>query len=203
MLMSEKITDAPEEIAFLAGRCITHVKNRTGIELDFQSETLSVLDFFIKEILREEGGGSVPKVGDHRRAEIMHLFAPSVGAYFGEVVRRMFPCRWRMDSENPITWTVEFDYVPLKFNPIGAAAEALVEKDAGDMGCRLTTSGDETDALIERLDAAPPVSEYEFFSLTTKLEVLQIAVDWLRARINASDLKQDRLLSKEDYDEML
>ena len=52
---------------------------------------------------------------------------PTVGAYFGEVVRRMFPCRWRMNSENPMKWTIEFEYVPLRFSPVGAAAEALVE----------------------------------------------------------------------------
>jgi hypothetical protein len=199
--MNEPENSPPEEIAALAGRCLTHVRNRTGVELDFQSETLSVLDFFIQDLLREEGGGVVPAAGDHRRAEVMHLFAPSIGAYFGEVVRRMFPCRWRIDSENPMKWTIEFDYVPLRFSPVGAAAEAVVELNAQDMGCCLTTLGEETDALIDRLDAAPPVPESEFFSLSTRLEVLQIAVDWLRARIEDQDPKHLKRITKEDYDE--
>jgi hypothetical protein len=201
--MNGCIENAPEEIVELSGRCVTHVQHRTGVALDFQSETLSVLDFFVRELLREEGGGDVPKVGDHRRAEMLHLFAPTIGAYFGEVVRRMFPCRWRMDSENPVEWTIEFDYVPLRFSPVGAAAEALVEQDVRDMGCRLATRLDETEALIERLEAAPPVPEEEFFSLTTRLEVLQIAVDWLRARMEDSNpSSSQKLFSKEDYDEL-
>jgi hypothetical protein len=202
--MSETKTPAPEEIAALAGRCVTHVRNRTGIEPDFQSETLSVVDFFIKDMLREEGGGAVPEVGDHRRSEMMHLFAPSIGAYFGELVRRMFSCRWRMDSADPMEWTIEFDYVPLTFNPVGAAAEALVEMDGRGGGCRLRTRSDETEALLERLEAAPPVLESDFFSLTTRLEVLQIAVDWLRGRVHngARDSSRPKFYSKDDYDEL-
>ena len=199
--MTEVETPAPDEITALASRCVTHVKNRTGVSLDFQSETLSVLDFFIREVLREEGGGVVPDVGDHRRSEMMHLFAPTVGAYFGEVVRRMFPCRWRMNSENPMKWTIEFEYVPLRFSPVGAAAEALVE-DGRDQGCSLCTGRDETEALIERLEAAPPVPEEEFFSLTTRLEVLQIAVDWLRARLDDENPGYLKRFSEDDYDEL-
>ena len=201
MPMIEKETP-PEEINQLAGRCTTHVRNRTGVELDFQSETLSVLDFFIQDLLKEEGGGVLPEVGDHRRSEMMHLFAPSIGAYFGEVVRGLFPCRWRIDSEDPMKWTIEFDYVPLRFSPVGAAAEALVELDGRDLGCDLTTMPSETEALIERLEAAPPVPEEEYFSLTTRLEVLQIAVDWLRARLDDDNPGRIKVYSKDDYDEL-
>ena len=192
----------PAEIERLAGRCTTHVRNRTGVALDYQSETLSVLDFFIQDLLKEEGGGDVPDVGDHRRAEMSHLFAPSIGAYFGEVVRGMFPCRWRMDSDDPMKWTIEFEYVPLRFSPVGAAAEALVEMDGRDLGCALATPASETEALIERLEAAPPVPEEEYFSLTTRLEVLQIAVDWLRARLDDDNPGRIKVYSKEDYDEL-
>lgn len=200
--MTETETPAPDEIAALALRCVTHVQNRTGVVLDFQSETLSVLDYFIQDMLKEEGGGVVPEAGDHRRAEMMHLFAPTIGAYFGEVVRRMFPCRWRMDSDNPMKWIIEFDYVPLRFSPVGAAAEAVVALDGRDLGCSLSTPPDETEALIERLEAAPPVPEEEFFNLTTRLEVLQIAVDWLRARIDDQCPGRLKLYSKDDYDEL-
>ena len=200
--MIEDETSAPEEVAALAMRCVTHVQNRTGVSLDFQSETLSVLDYFIQDVLKEEGGGIVPEVGDHRRADVMHLFAPTIGAYFGEVVRRMFPCRWRMDSEDPMQWTIEFEYVPLRFSPVGAAAEALVELDGRDLGCAIRTTQDEMEALIERLEAAPPVPEEEFFTLATRLEVLQIAVDWLRARLDDENPGFLKRFSKDDYDEI-
>ncbi len=191
-----------EKITQLAERCIVHIKNRTGMTLDSRIETLSVVDFFIRDILTEEGGGELPPVGDYRRADAMHLLAPSIGAYFGEVVRRTFPCRWRADSDDPKSWVIEFDHVPLRFSPIGAAAEALLEQYAEGWGAALATSQEETEALGERLSAAPPVPEDEFFALTTRLEVLQIAVEWLRAHIELQETPPPDYYSKEDYDDL-
>ena len=199
--MNDTRSDAPESIMNLSGRCITHVKNRTGITLDYQSETLSVLDFFIREVLKEEGGGAIPPVGDHRRADVMHLFAPTVGAYFGELVRNLFPCRWRIEDDDPKAWVIEFEHVPLRFNPVGAAAEALAEMDVEEWGCGLATARNMTEALRERLEAAPPVAEDDFFSLATRFEVLQIAVDWLRAQ-NSHKNAGPKNISKEDYDRL-
>jgi hypothetical protein len=187
-------------VAQLADRCLTHVKNRTGMMLDFKIETLGVLDFFIRDILTEEGGGVLPPVGDHRRVETMHLFAPAIGAYFGEVVRHTFPCRWRTGGDDPKEWIIEFIHVPLRFNPVGAAAEAVVEQYIDPWGCSLATAIDETEALTERLAAAPPIPEDEFFQLTTRLEVLQISSEWLRINLNAKRKGRLPVYSEEDYD---
>ena len=200
--MNRMIPGSPERISHLAGRCITHVKNRTGITLDYQSETLSVVDFFIQQVLKDEGKGDIPPAGDHRRADMMHLLAPTIGAYFGEMVRHSFPCRWRIETDDPKEWFIEFEHVPLRFRPVGAAAEALVESDIDDWGCCLATAREETTPLRERLQAAPPVSEEEFFTLSTRFEVLQIAVDWLRARISISNNGTPKNVSKEDYDNL-
>ena len=199
--MSVQKTNTPEAIDNLAGRCIVHVKKRTGITLDYKSETLSVVDYFIQQILKEEGGGQMPPLGDHRRADAMHLFAPTIGAYFGELVRNIFPCRWRIEGDDPQTWTIEFKHVPLRFSPIGAAAEALMEMDVSDWSAALATARDETESLLERLDAAPPVSESDFYTLSTRFEVLQIAVDWLRAR-RSTTKKPPAEITKEDYDRL-
>jgi hypothetical protein len=197
--MNDNQPAPPESIQNLCGRCIIHVKNRTGITLDYQSETLSLLDFFIQELLKEEGGGRILPVGDHRRVDVMHLFAPTIGAYFGELVRNLFPCRWRTDKDDPKTWVIEFEHVPLRFNPVGAAAEALAQTDAEDWGCALATTRDLTESLRNRLEAAPPVTEDDFFTLSTRFEVLQIAVDWLRAK-NSQKNTPPKNFSEKDYD---
>jgi hypothetical protein len=198
--MSDAYYDPPDEIAVLALRCLTHIKNRTGMDLDGRSETLSVVDFFIRDVLTEEGGGELPPIGDHRRADAMHLLAPAIGAYFGEVVRTVFPCRWRMDTNDPREWTIDFDNVPLRFSPIGAAAEALLEQHAEGWGASLSTATEETESLGQRLKAAPPVPEDEFFALTTRFEVLQIAVEWLRAHMALRDIPPPEFYTEEDYD---
>jgi len=196
----DKILPSPQ-IEALALRCQAHVKNRLGLELDFQNETLSLLDHFIVDLAREEGEGTVPPPGDPRRAQLIHLLAPTIGAYFGEVICRLYPCRWRCASDNPRDWLLEFEHVPLRFNPVGAAAEALVEQYVEESwNSSISTAPEEMEALGERLAAAPPVPENEFFALTTRFEVLQIAQEWLRARQLHSSGTSPKYFTSKDYD---
>lgn len=199
--MAKDLAESPEPVAILAERCYAHVKHRLGFELDYESETLSVVDFFIKDIVEEEGGGTAPPPGDHRRAHLIHLLAPSIGAYFGEVLCRTFPCRWRlMNEDDPSSWLLEFENIPLRFNPIGAAAEALAEQNIESWAGAISTAPYEEEGLGGRLAAAPPVPENEFFALTTRFEVIQIAEDWLRSRQAAIDPPPPEFYSHEDYD---
>lgn len=201
-MMTGDYKNSPELVVNRSKRCITHVKQRLSIDLDGQQETLSVVDFFIQDVLREEGRGTQLPVGDPRRTHMIHLMAPTIGAYFGEVLCRVFPCRWRLKSENPRDWLLEFDHVPLRFNPAGAAAEAIAEELIEIWSGSIATSPEEMQALGERLAAAPPVSENEFFALTTRFEVLQIAQEWLRARQEANDETPPPFLSPDDYDQI-
>ena len=198
--MVDRAAKTPDAIVELAERCVAHIKNRINFDLDYQNETLSVVDFFVREVLKDEGGGEALPPGDHRRAHLIHLLAPTIGAYFGEVLVRLFRCRWRVASGDPREWLIEFENVPLRFNPAGAAAEALAEENVDSWFGALATAPEETEALGERLAAAPPVPESEFFALTTRLEVLQIAEDWLRLRLAAQDPPGPEFYSPEDYD---
>ncbi|MCP4605940.1 MAG: hypothetical protein GY847_36410 [Proteobacteria bacterium] len=198
--MYEDGEKAPEQVMALAERCTTHVKNRFGFELDFANETLSVLDHFVRDVLEEEGDGKPPPPGDKRRAHLIHLLAPTIGAYFGEVICRIFPCRWRLKTEDPQDWLLEFEHVPLRFSPIGAAAEALAEQKIDSWNGSIDTTIEETEALGERLAVAPPVPENEFYALTTRFEVLQIAEDWLRNRKAAKDPPDPEFYTPQDYD---
>jgi hypothetical protein len=176
------------------------VKYRLGFELDYENETLSVLDHFVRDVVREEGGGTIPPPGDHRRVHLVHLLAPTIGAYFGEVLCRIFPCRWRLKTEDPRNWLIEFENIPLRFSPIGAAAEALADRSVESWDGAIATAPEEEEALMGRLAVAPPVPESEFFALTTRFEVIQIAEDWLRSRQAAKDPPAPEFYSHEDYD---
>lgn len=190
---------APEEIRELAGRCVAHVRHRLGFELDYSVDTLSVLDHFVAAVLAEEGGeeGGAPPPGHPRRAGPMHLLAPTVGAYFGEVVRRAFPCRWRFTSEAPDRWALEFGEVLLRINPAGVAAEAFFGEAVDGWSGALATAKELEGVVRERLAAAPPLPEDEFFTFTARHEALQIVEDYLKeraARLGAPGC------SPEDYD---
>jgi hypothetical protein len=197
-MMDERYSETPEAIRMLADRCVVHVAHRFELELDFSPETLGVIDHFIEAVVIEEAGGRLPPVGDARRAHLVHLLAPTIGAYFGEVLRRCVPCRWRIRSDDPREWLLEFDQYLLRFNPAGAAAEALMGEAVEAWGAAFVTAPEQMAGLHERLAAAPPLPEDEFFALTSRYEVVQIVDDWLRARAAADD--EPLSLSAADYD---
>lgn len=191
-----------EKVCRLSERCVAHVKQRFGLELDFTTDTLSVLDTFIQTLLKDEGGGETPPPGHSARTQLTQLLAPSVGCYFGEVLRRSFECRWRFLGTAPGTWVIEFERVPLRFNPIQVAAEAFMDEEILGWDGPLATSFDQQDSLQERLEAAPPVPEDEFFFLTTRFEVLQISTEWLEMRRDAVEPKLLDSYAEADYDRL-
>lgn len=199
--MDRELSAPPEIIDELAARCVEHVKQRIGFDLDYQYETLGVLEYFIDLLVKEEGGGLPPPPGDYRRTHLVHLLAPAVGAYFGEVLRRRYQCRWRLRSEDPREWVLEFENVFLRFNPLGAAAEAFIEQAVETWGGAIVTAPEEREALAKRLDAAPPVAEDDFYKLTTRWEAVQIIEDWLNIRLVSRDgASRSTFFTAEDYD---
>lgn len=190
------------EVDTLAQRCVSHVKHRFNMELDFHIDTLSILDFFIKDVIKQEAGGQEPPPGDTKRSHLVHLLAPSIGAYFGQVICKTFPCRWRFKSKDPKDWLIEFNHVPLRFSPVGAAAESIMEETIEFWDGSLATIASQSEALTERLAKAPPVLEEVFYSLTTRLEVIQIAEEWLQVRTQDNDSTALKNYTPADYDLM-
>jgi len=196
----DRFEEAPEEIRELAERCVAHVQHRLGFELDRSVETLGVLDHFVFAVLSEEGEGEPLPAGHSRRTSAMLLLAPTVGAYFGEVLRRAFPCRWRFTSETADKWALEFEEVFLRLNPAGVAAEAFNGEPFEGWSGAIVTAPELAAVLHERLAAAPPVPEDEFYTFAARHEALQIAEDYLKERaarygaVGCAPADYDRLL---------
>ena len=197
--MKFDLKEAPDVISRLAERCVAHTLERLNFELDYHEDTLGVVDHAVGSIVLDEGEGARLPPAHNRRTDLVHLLAPTYGAYFGEVLRRTFPCRWRLLSEDPVDWYLEFEEVYMRFSPVGAAAEAFFGAPFPNWDGTVTTTPAEKDALNERLAASPPVFEDQFFNVTTRLEMLQICHEWLQARLGDIDAKT-RYLSEEDYD---
>jgi hypothetical protein len=198
--MNGNVKKPPETVDTLANRCVAHIKQRLGFTLDFQYETLGVVDHFIKSLVDEEGGDTALPPGDPRRAHLVHLLAPTVGAYFGEVMRRKYPCRWRLFTDNARDWMLEFEEVVIRFNPAGAAAEAFTRQAIDTWGGSISTAPADAPALADRLAASPQVLEPDFFMLTTRWEVVEIAEDWLRSRYSRLSSTPPEYFSHQDYD---
>jgi hypothetical protein len=165
--VNEPLRDpAPEHVRELADACVRYVQQATGVALDFKPDTLPVLDHYL---------GQVPRADDSMRS----LVAPAAGAYFGEVVRAAYPCRWSAPEDDYGAWRVEFEHVFLHFNPVAFAHEAIVGDEVVEGGAGFGVLDQDLEAVRAGLEALGTIGEEDYFKLSTRFEVLGTVVDRL------------------------
>jgi len=167
-------TTAPEPIADLVRACLDYVKRALGTSLDFTPETLPLLDHYLREVRDEL----------ERKPELASLTAHAAGAYFGEVLRRQMRGFWRTPTESLHDFQVCSSVAFVSVNPFGAAYDALYGSTEHD-GPRsmLRVAPEDHGYIAARLATVPEVPEDQYFLLTTRIEVIEIAVEALRARL--------------------
>jgi hypothetical protein len=178
----------PPAIADLVAACVRFVATRYRVPLDFSSDTLSLVDQYVRD---SRGEIAV-------RPESLELLSATIGAYLGEVVRREQGGYWRTDGD-PSSWRVLLSRVFLAFNPIGMAREALTLSDAEGFGAYLQLDEAEREDVEARLAVLPEIDEADFYLPTTRFEVVQIACAALRAKMEASGLGAVRF-TPDDYE---
>jgi hypothetical protein len=162
-------SEAPEpSIEELAQSCRDAVRDLLGFELDFTVETLPVLDHFCRRIRTNPGWAD--------RAEEISCV---VGAYFGEVLRQRYPCRWHRGAKGFYAWRLEFEQFFLCFNPLGVALEMLLEGDALGWNANFLTWNEASESLAARLRNIPEVKEEDFYTFSVRNEVLETVTDFL------------------------
>jgi hypothetical protein len=172
-----------EDLVRLAQRSVAEV---IGVEPDLTPETLPLVDEYLRQLPVD--------ISD----EVLDLVLSSVGCYFGEVVRRKLHGRWITSGFAPETWRVELINCFLHFHPVGMAGEVYegAETDEHDGG--FATMDELWDGLEQMLAQAAPVTEEEYYSLAGRIDILQLAADWLVGRTLATG-KQPRSFSAEEY----
>ena len=145
-----------------------YVKRAVGVDLDDSEESLAYVDHYINGTARAEA----------LKPEVLALVAPALGAYFGQVAIARFGGHWVTDGD-PAEWRVELAPAPLTFHPVGMAAEALRGEEVEGYDASFATREDLMGPLLEALEAAPPVDEAYYYSLTGRLETLAHALDIL------------------------
>jgi hypothetical protein len=106
------------------------------------------------------------------------------GAYFGEVVRRMFPARWVLEAGGEsIDWRLEFHYCFLAFSPVAVAWEVLLHRDALEGAASFFLEEPTRGQVAERLDRLPRVTVDDYYTFAQRLETLVLTVGWLAERV--------------------
>ena len=184
----------PDSIADLAHACVRFVERAVGVKLDFAPETLPLLDHYLAG-----ARGVVAARGDAAPGEPAELVAQAAGAYLGEVIRRRHASWWRLGSTGD-DHRLELHRVHLVIHPVVLVGEALsgdLERGAHDLaGFDLDPS--DLDAASRRLAELPDVDLEDFVRPSTRLEVLDIIVDAVRAD-HASDGADPLALEPNDY----
>jgi hypothetical protein len=166
----------PSEVAELAEACVTYVERDTKVKLDYTPETLPLLDHWVS-LRRKEVGAE--------KDEILALVAGPVGAYLGEVARRVLRAHWFTPKGEYRRWRLELENVFLSMNPVGAAVEALVLQEVEGWGASFRMRAEDEAVARVALDNLPEMELEEYFSPSNRLEVLEIVADALTRRATA------------------
>lgn len=191
VLVERQVEPPPAKVRDLADACVRFVERALGITLDYEPETLPVLDHWVQQA---RGQASA-------RPEAAAVVAHAAGAYFGEVVRRRYACWWRAEGDDPGAFRIELEPVYLSFSPVQLIADALFHEGEAENETMEQLEIDDADreAVTARLAELPPVPEDEFFAPSTRLEVIDIAIDAIRAR-RLADGEPEAALGPADYE---
>lgn len=166
----------PAAVLDLAEACVRFVERAVGVKLDFTVETLPLLDHYVAGARDVLSGRARPTEG-----EPVDLVAQAAGAYLGEVMRRRYPCWWRVGSEG-VDHRLEFHRLYLVVQPVTLIHEALAldaEKGVHELG-GFDMDEDDKEAAMARLAELPEVPFEEFVAPSTRVEVLDIVIDAVR-----------------------
>jgi len=162
-----KDEEMPGRVGDLAEMARKGAEHVTGVEPDYTPETLPLLDQYLREVPPDA------------TEEVKQLIVASTGCYYGEVLRRLLKGRWAVPSGAPESWRVELSSCFLYFHPVGMAGEVYTRGQDPEYDGAFATTDELHETLAEALAAAAPVSEDEYYSLAGRVDILQLAADWL------------------------
>ncbi|MCS6900683.1 MAG: hypothetical protein RMJ98_08660 [Myxococcales bacterium] len=166
-------------VSDLAASCVEYVQRSLGVELDYTSDTLPLLDHYLLQAARQA----------QQRPEALELIAQVAAAYFGETLSRRFDCWWSLPDCSVTTGLLRFRQVYLEISPYALVVAALglpVPEDTPEVGFHVDP--DDIEFLDAHLAALPPVPEEEFLRLSTRYDVLETIAEQLKARAVARNL---------------
>lgn len=193
---SPDLPDLAEQLAALSRAAVNYVERATGCKLDGSEESLAFVDHYLDKVRK----GTPPK------PEVLRLIAAALGAYLGELAIRHFGGRWLVlppakdedgdeaDQSEPVAaWRVELEAAPLRIDPVGMAAAALLRPEKDDIDAFVLSPGYRH--LYEPLQAAlgrmAPVTGDYYYSLTGRFETLIYVADLLATLVEQAERTAD------------
>ena len=153
MTTPSNLQAAPRNVEEYAGRTVEYVRKALGLPLEYDSDTLPLLDHYL---------GTVPA----DRPEMIELVVATAGAYFGEVVRRHIGGRWEGTTEEVAEWRIVL--------PAGFVAAAITRsEELEDLDSSLDAPPRMRPYLADALSRMGEVTEDDYYSLCGRLDTLE------------------------------
>jgi hypothetical protein len=153
------MSDAPPpRVHEYAEQVVAYVKKALNITLEYDSNTLPVLDHYLRSV---EGS----------QTETIQLVVVTAGAYFGEVVRRRLGGRWEL-SDKDLEWRMVLP-TGLNFAPAGFVAAAIVQADLDDIDSELEAPARIKPHVQAALARMGEVTLDDYYSLCGRLDTLE------------------------------
>jgi hypothetical protein len=164
------MNDVPPRVREYADQAVAYVRRSLGVPLEYDSDTLPVLDHYLRTVSTEAD----------ERPETLQLVVATSGAYFGEVVRRRLGGRWELsvpddDDEGGFTepnWRVVLP-TGLNFSPAGVVAAAIAQADVADVDSEVDAPPRMRPYVQRALERMGEVSIEDYYSLCGRLDTLE------------------------------
>jgi hypothetical protein len=161
---------APGPIVDLIAACVRFVLHKYKIEPDLTPDTMSFVDQYARD--SRPGVSALPPA--------LELVGSSIGAYLGEVARKTYGGFWILGAK-PQEHRLCMSDVFLSFCPLAMGVESVVmcEVEGWDAGFQVDPA---LKSQVEaRIEAIPHLEEDAYYLPSTRLEVLEALMDFLRA----------------------
>ncbi len=167
----------PARVSEYADQAVTYVRRALSLPLEYDSDTLPLLDHYLRS------------VADSEQPATTALVIATSGAYFGEVVRRRLGGRWEIPTAedrangngNGNGHVVPFEgadwrmVLPtgLSFSPAGIVAAAIAQADLEDFDSEIDAPPRMRPYVQQALARMGEVSIEDYYSLCGRLDTLE------------------------------
>ncbi len=159
-------------------RALDAVKKAVGLDLEFDSDTLPLLDHYLRDL-----PGNKP--------ETAALIAAMAGSYFGEAVRLSQGGSWKVEGDDPSQWRV---VLPggLSFSPVRMALSAILRDEGGEGNSDFQAPPLLMTVLEEALERMGTVTAHEYYTLSCRFDTLEHLQEVMLAFAASKKDKKDK-----------
>jgi hypothetical protein len=152
------LDSVPPRVREYADQAVSYVQRALGIKLEYDSDTLPVLDHYLRTVPDDQPAA-------------LELVVATSGAYFGEVVRQQLGGRWELGTQEA-EWRVVLP-TGINFSPAGFVAAAIARADLDDLDSEIAAPPRMLPYVQRALARMGEVSLDDYYSLCGRLDTLE------------------------------